>query len=214
MKKSILVTLTFVWASLVGTSYAVEGTWFGPIGYQRTRKQPNVYTATFPAMPGRGTLLVKNGGRDGTRRVSSALILVNGREILGPSDFSQRITGKSSSINLGSHNSVTVVAAGKPGDYLTVQVVQEIGWLFFHEGDPGTPGDGVFAEGVLRAIRGSIWSRPSRWANSKMGLQQPFFRRSIHRLRTSCSILSSLPLATDRMTNAGSGSGQAYHSQG
>ena len=149
MRRFIPVALFFLLALLIGTSHAVEGTWFGPIRYQRTEGQPNLYTAAFPGLPGQGTLFLKNGGSDEMGQMSSVLILVNGEQILGPSDFGQEIYGKVSSINLASNNSLIVEARGEPGDYLTVQVVQEIGWLFFHEGDPGTPGDGVFVEGVF-----------------------------------------------------------------
>ena len=148
MKRSVLVTLFFLMAPLIATSYAVEGTWFGPIRYQRTEGQPNLYADTFPGLPGQGTLVIKNGGGDEKQRMSSALILVNGEQILGPSDFSQQIHGNISSINLAGNNSLIVETRGTPGDYLTVQVVQGIGWLFFHEGDPGIPGDGVFVDSV------------------------------------------------------------------
>ena len=148
MKRSVPVTLVFLLALLVGTSYAVEGTWFGPIRYQRTEKRPNLYADTFPGLPGQGTLVIKNGGGDEKHRLSSALILVNGEQILGPSDFNQQIHGKASSIRLAGNNSIIVETRGEPGSYLTVQVVQEIGWLFFHEGDPGIPGDGESVDGV------------------------------------------------------------------
>ena len=149
MKVSVLVVMVLLLVSPVGTSYAVEGTWFGPVQYQRTEKGPNLYAATFPGLPGQGTLLVKNGASDETGRMRSALILLNGEQIDGPSDFSQQIHGKVSSINLADNNSLFVEARGQPGSYLTVQVLQDIGWLLFHEGDPGTPGDGVHIDGVF-----------------------------------------------------------------
>ena len=149
MRRFVPVALFFLLALLIGTSHAVEGTWFGPIRYQRTEGQPNLYTAAFPGLPGQGTLFLKNGGSDEMGQMSSVLILVNGEQILRPNDFGQEIYGKVFSINLASNNSLIVEARGEPGDYLTVQVVQEIGWLFFHEGDPGIPGDGVAIDGVF-----------------------------------------------------------------
>ena len=64
--------------SYFGPTPAYAGAIFGPKKYIRTKGKPNVYTETFETTPVAGILNVKNGEEDGSHRISSALIFVNG----------------------------------------------------------------------------------------------------------------------------------------
>ncbi len=65
----------------------VPVTVFGPKGFQRTTGQPNVFQETFPAASGTGLLQLFNGGSSSGSQVTSAWVVLNGKQILGPDDF-------------------------------------------------------------------------------------------------------------------------------
>jgi RHS repeat-associated protein len=130
MKKTIIITLFLFLSFLIGTSFAVEVTLFGPNQYVRTTGPANVYTDTFSAIPGEARLIVKNGDWDDSQRVtdaiSSASVVVNGEQIFGPDDFNQQVHILETSVNLAEDNSITVELASNPGSYLTIEVTQDI----------------------------------------------------------------------------------------
>jgi RHS repeat-associated protein len=130
MKKTFLVSLCMLLGLFVSTTFAVEVTVLGPNQYLRTSGAPDVYTDTFSAIPGEGKLIIKNGAGDGERRItdaiSSAVILVNGVQIFGPSDFNQNVYLLESPVNLADSNSISVELASSPGSYLIIEVREEV----------------------------------------------------------------------------------------
>jgi hypothetical protein len=52
------------------------------------------------------------------------------------------------SLRLNEQNSILMYVLGKPGDSLTFEIIQDVDWLSFQEGDPGFPGDRVLIEGI------------------------------------------------------------------
>lgn len=125
MRKKMMV-LTFVLLFVfIGTASAVEVTLLGPKEYLRGKGEPDVYTNTFPGMEGEGKLIIKNGDESGKHRISSAVILVNGQQVLGPDDFNQNIYHIEAPVSLAENNSISVELRSKPGSYLTVQIIQE-----------------------------------------------------------------------------------------
>ena len=82
----MLNVLVFLLGLFIGMSAAVEVTVLGPKQYLRTKGQPDAFTDSFAAVAGTGTLIVKSGD-DEKHRVSSARILLNGKQIFGPRDF-------------------------------------------------------------------------------------------------------------------------------
>ena len=131
MKNSALSTLVLLLCFFVGTSFAVEVTVFGPAKYLRTTGQPNIYTGTFPAIMGKGKLILENGDATGKNRISSALIYVNGKQILGPNVFNQQVYNLEVPVTLTGNNLISVELRSKSGSYVTVQIKQII------------PGDGA-----------------------------------------------------------------------
>lgn len=98
----------------------------GPNKYTRTGGPPDVYTDQFTAPPDvepGWTIVIFNGEADGTNRLSSASLKINGVE-LAPSDFSQRTYRIEKDITSLMHplNDVLVRLAGGPGGYLHATV--------------------------------------------------------------------------------------------
>jgi len=109
-------------------------TFFGPKKYLRTTGAPNVYTETItvPATFGAPySLHVKNGEADGSSRVSSATVTVNGVEVVHPSDLNQNVASLDRVVTLTPSTTLKVTLASKPGSYLTLSLC----------GATGTPSD-------------------------------------------------------------------------
>jgi len=126
MKKLTLFAVILILGAFIGTSFAVEVALFGPNQYTRTTGKPNAYTETFPGIVGHGKLILTNGTQDGKNRVSSALIIINGKQILGPHDFNQQVYDIEVPVKLTENNSISVELRSKPGSYINVQVKEEV----------------------------------------------------------------------------------------
>jgi len=130
MKKTALMAWCLVIGLFVSMSFAAVVTVFGPTQYVRTQSHgpADIFTDTFSATSGEGILTVHNGEADGTNRVSSAELTINGEEIFGPQDFSQGVYILEAPVTLSENNSITVkLKKGKQGSYLTVEVTQGTG---------------------------------------------------------------------------------------
>jgi hypothetical protein len=98
---------------------------FGPRRYDRTTAPPNEYTdvVTVPAgVPSPYTLYVQNGEPDGSHRVSSAVVKVNGAQVVGPSDLNQNVAGLQRQVNLAPTTTLFVRVASAPGSYLIINL--------------------------------------------------------------------------------------------
>ena len=140
MKKSILIALLFSLVFLMNgiaelgrgdsptsnTSNTVEATLLGPKQYIRTTGAPNIYKDEFPGRVGQGMLSIINGKENGDNRISSAIIKINGVQILGPSDFSQNIFKKDIFVSLLENNKISVELRSKPGSFLTIEAKEKI----------------------------------------------------------------------------------------
>lgn len=120
-----LVAMNWLWPLL--SAFAVVSahgaTTFGPQQFTRTSGAPQTVTATFPRCAG-GTcqLVVINGNSDGTQRVSSASIYLNGREVFGPSDFNPKVARLAKPVALQATDEIKVVLKSSPGSFVTVSV--------------------------------------------------------------------------------------------
>ncbi len=91
-------------------------------------------------------LNVNNGASDGTLRVSSAVVSLNGVQVLGPADFNQKVAQLQRSIAPNDlENILSVNLRSNPGGYLFVQVLGEP--TLELPPDPGPAGDETI-EGV------------------------------------------------------------------
>ncbi|EFK06099.1 RHS repeat-associated core domain protein [delta proteobacterium NaphS2] len=128
--KRILTMLAIFLATFSGVSLADSVTIFGPNTYTRSNGQSDLYEQTFNALPEEGVLRIKNGEPDNKGKnkhgVTSAVIILNGAKIFSPSDFKKKIYELEASVNLAAENTLGVELGGKPGTFLSVEIVQEI----------------------------------------------------------------------------------------
>jgi hypothetical protein len=107
----------------------VSGTFvaFGPADYIRSTKKPTSVADSFSILNPNTiyTLHVYNGGKNGvaTDRVSSAVINLNGAEVVGPSEFSQQVPYIEKSITLSNENELAVGVRSGPGNRLTIEIL-------------------------------------------------------------------------------------------
>ena len=148
MKKTILFVLPLLFLLSIDTSFAVEATIFGPIQITRERGQPHFFRTDFLASKGKATLLIRNGDAKGDHRVRAAWGWINRKPVLRPPDLSHHSYEMKIPIRLNEENSILMYILGKPRDYLTFEIIQDMDWLSFQEGDPGPPGDNVLIDGI------------------------------------------------------------------
>jgi hypothetical protein len=112
MKKG---NLFFFLASLFLLSFFTANSAFGSElsvfskTYIRETAKPYVVTDTFTVADptAKFTLIVMNG-KNGQNRVSSAIIRINGKQVLGPSDFNQQVDVLKKTLTLKSNNEIKV----------------------------------------------------------------------------------------------------------
>ncbi len=109
-----MLIMSFVSVSLGGTFVA-----FGPEDFVRDQGKPVMVTTSFTILsPNTNyTLHINDGGLNGEyARVSSAVIKLNGVEIVGPSDFNQKVTVIERPVTLLSINALDVELRSGPED--------------------------------------------------------------------------------------------------
>ena len=96
---------------------------FGPHLFIRNTGSPVTETFTFN-VPAAGAapffMSVMNGNPDGTLRASSATILLNGVQVLDPSQLSQQVSGFRKQVTLQQSNTIQVQIASIPDSRLTL----------------------------------------------------------------------------------------------
>ncbi|HEY0764376.1 MAG TPA: PKD domain-containing protein [Pyrinomonadaceae bacterium] len=110
-----------VWPVMSGSAMTI----FGPRRFDRTTGQPNQYVEQFSLPAGTTspyTLHIQNGSLDGSYRVSSATIKVNGVSILTQSDLNQNVASLDRTITLNAQNQLDISLASDPGSYLIINI--------------------------------------------------------------------------------------------
>ena len=126
MAKRALCILTAVVSLVIGLqSYvlAQSPSVFGPAKYTRTTGAPNTYSDTFQICNTGAIykLLVENG-EAGKNRISSAVISLNGQEIIGQNEFSQKVDKIEKTVSLQQENTLDIKIASGPGGFIKVSV--------------------------------------------------------------------------------------------
>src|SRR5262249_30408530 len=120
---------------------------FGPKQYIRDAGPPDTFTETFQYD---GTspcqIVVVNGKADGTQRISSASISLNGQQIIGPRDFNQQIGEIVKAVVLADQNQLSTTLRSKPGSFVTVSAECRAGTAPPSGGTP-PPGGGTVPQG-------------------------------------------------------------------
>lgn len=95
---------------------------YGPAAFVRESGKPveKVVTFTLARPVGEYTMVVQNGEKGA--RVTSAVIKVNGKIVLGSSDFSENMESTKVVFPLEKNNEISVTLNGKPGSKLTITI--------------------------------------------------------------------------------------------
>lgn len=120
-----LLTVLAMGLALTAPAFA-QTVLFGPTQYTRTAGPPNQFTNTFTLPTGATapyTLHVVNGNPNGTNRISSATVKLNGAQILGPSDFGQNVAVLDRTVTLQATNTLEIRLTSAPGSFITVSVL-------------------------------------------------------------------------------------------
>jgi hypothetical protein len=98
---------------------------FGPVTVQREKGKPETKSFSFTVSDANGPFLfhVANGTPEGTRRVSSGVVKLNGKEIFRPSEFSQKVADLDRQVTLISgENLIEVRLRSAPGASITLEI--------------------------------------------------------------------------------------------
>src|SRR5215813_2697669 len=98
---------------------------YGPQRFTRLTGQPVNVVQTF-SLPADAiapfSILVQNGAPEGSNRVSSATIKLNGTDLYTPGDFNQNVSSLTKSVTLTATNTLEVKLTSAAGSYLTIAV--------------------------------------------------------------------------------------------
>jgi hypothetical protein len=128
MNKSLASFWLFIiWVSIMFALYPGTG-WagflvFGPETFQRETGEPQKVLRAFSVDNPSGTFWLQvSNGSGGKNLVSSAVIWLNGEEVVGPEEFNQQVLGFSKDLTLQADNVLEVEVRGIPGSFLTIEV--------------------------------------------------------------------------------------------
>src|SRR5207244_3263708 len=100
-------------------------TFWGPRTFTRTTGTKDVFTETItiPAsLASPFVLRVQNGNTDGTNRLSSATIEIDGAVVASPPDFNQNVAGFDRAVTLTARTTLKVTLASAPGSLMTLSL--------------------------------------------------------------------------------------------
>jgi hypothetical protein len=112
---------------------------FGPESFIRGTGKPVTVAKDFSVQQQAlsYSLRVQNGSPEGEAQVSSATVSLNGSEILGQKDFSQKTRIYEKPVTLNEDNSLNIKLNSVPGSYLVVSVIG-----YYNAEDPDIDNDG------------------------------------------------------------------------
>ena len=121
LRYALFLQLTLILFLLIASGAARAGTFnaFGPQQYPRGPGGPITVSSSFSILNPNTqyTLHVQNSG------VSSAVISVNGAQVLGPSDFNPNVTTIDRPVSLQLNNEIDVQLRSAPGSSLTITII-------------------------------------------------------------------------------------------
>ncbi len=123
----VLLNVLILVLVLFGTTSSTSAGTFVVFGqdYKKTKTGPMTSTERFTVnKPGAGyTLRVFNGGAHGlSTHVSSAVVSLNGRQILGPSDFNRNVRYLERAVRLEARNTIVVELRGSIASFLAIVI--------------------------------------------------------------------------------------------
>lgn len=125
--KLILLSVAFILGAVPASAMAVNVDLTRHLSdHERTSGAPNTTTDNFFGVEGAGRLIVVNGNdADSNSRVTSAVITLNGEEVISPKSFKKQTGEIEIPVDLVADNTISVELSGKPGSFLSVRVKQE-----------------------------------------------------------------------------------------
>ena len=114
----VIITSSFVY----GATFVARA----PEDFVRATGAPVTLTRTFSVLDPTTTftIVIQNGGSNNKfGRVSSAVVTLNGNEIVGPSEFNQQVATIQKPVTLQATNTFTVELRGAPGGGFTLEFV-------------------------------------------------------------------------------------------
>jgi len=126
MFRAVGVVLALAFTLVTSLPLHAQTVLFGPTQYTRTAGPPNQFTATFALSAGTTapyTIHIVNGNADGTKRISSATIKVNGLQVAGPGDFGQNVAVIDRTVSLQPTNTLEIRLTSAPGSLLTISLL-------------------------------------------------------------------------------------------
>lgn len=136
MKKLSMILIVFFIFGLSATGYSSEGCLLFNGTFERSTKtsatsvlsvkDSEAQIGQFKAVDGGALVKVYNGAQeDEAQKVSSATIFINGKKVIGPSNFNQNMDYIEKMVEVnGGDNSLEVSLKSKPGGKIKVEIVQ------------------------------------------------------------------------------------------
>ncbi len=155
-----LVAVMFVFCATVwgaASSAAAPINLFGPKEYARTTGAPNEFSERFDNCEPQSQyqLVVDNGKPDGTQRLSSASVLLNGIEVLRPNELNQQIGHLERPITISPSNTLSVRLASESDGVLNARIECVANCLAVHVTSPA-PGAEITVPSV--SVFGAVTS--------------------------------------------------------
>lgn len=127
---SRIISLFLLIVTIIFCAEASSVSIFGPKRYDRTTGKPNTCQDNFVLKQGATapfTLTVTNGAPNGSNRVSSGTVTINGVVIIKQSDLNQQVGSLQRVISLNANNTIEVDLSSTPGSYLTIEITGQAG---------------------------------------------------------------------------------------
>ena len=102
---------------------------YGPKKFVRTKGKPNRFTESFRALPQIALIVIENGQNTSKKNkdaIKSAKININGKEVLESDDFEEKEYILKEYVRLKENNTISIKLKSKPGNYLTIRVIQDV----------------------------------------------------------------------------------------
>ena len=122
---SRIVSLLLLIVAIIFCAEASNISIFGPKRYDRTTGKSNTYQDNFVLKQGAKapfTLTLTNGASNGSNRVSSGTVTLNGVVIIKQSDLSQQVGSLQRVVSVNANNTIEVDLSGTSGSYLTIEI--------------------------------------------------------------------------------------------
>ena len=93
--------------------------------FVRGKGKPQTQQRNFTAVAGEGSLIIHNGNANGKNRVSSAVIILNGSQVVGPNEFNQQVGLIEKPVVLNLNDTLEVQLRSAPGSLINVQILRK-----------------------------------------------------------------------------------------